>query len=239
MSRNLCRALSTSAVHALAKLRYGTRMGLVACPFCRELFEKGEVPACPVCGLKLAAMEKLPISHDAAAEEFVPTIPEQEVQSAFFLKRARGPLALIGALGVVLFFLPWIDVRHPQATLISGFMLARIQLWPGTALAAWMVMVPTVLSRRTILEMRRARIPVAFLTSIPATTVLLTAFHKQKIALYTLSYQHTAAFWGTLALSALGFLLALRFGGALDDIELKAGSAVAKQAKRTSDETLH
>jgi hypothetical protein len=231
--------VSQSSVRISPILRYGAAVSLVACPFCRELFEKAEAKACPICGLALKAMETLPLSHDAANEEFVATLPEQEVLKALYLGRARGPLALIGSLGVLLFFLPWIHIEHPHTTLISGFMLARILLWPGTALAAWMVLVPTVLSRRTIINMRRARIPAAFLASIPISTVLLIALHKQKIALYTLTYSYTWAFWGTLGLSVAGFILALRFGGSLDEIEMGQHSALAKRLARDAEEPLH
>ena len=40
--------------YALTSMR-----GLIACPFCREMFEPGEATACPVCGMKLERVEKL------------------------------------------------------------------------------------------------------------------------------------------------------------------------------------
>src|SRR4051812_39510676 len=46
--------------------------GLVACPFCRELFPVGEAGSCPECGLDLTALSNLPPSHDAEALEPTP-----------------------------------------------------------------------------------------------------------------------------------------------------------------------
>ena len=40
-------------------------MALVGCPFCRELFAEGEAQACPVCGVPLAPVAKLPLSYEA------------------------------------------------------------------------------------------------------------------------------------------------------------------------------
>src|ERR1700689_2911910 len=44
-------------------------LGIVACPFCREMFDETEATACPVCGMNLAPLAHLPPSHDAIAEE--------------------------------------------------------------------------------------------------------------------------------------------------------------------------
>ena len=42
---------------------------LNACPFCRALYPSAEAKQCPECGVKLVAMENLPPSLDAAADE--------------------------------------------------------------------------------------------------------------------------------------------------------------------------
>lgn len=215
-------------------------MGLVTCPFCRELFEKNEAKACPVCGLNLTDMDKLPLSHDAAAEALAATVPEQEDQPWTYVGRSRGPLLLLAALGVVLFFLPWVHYSVPRELDLTGFHFARLMLWPGFTLAAWMVMIPTVLSRRSILRMRMARVPVTFLAAMPALTVLALSMHRDRgVSYYTTVYHHTFAFWATLALSAVAVVFAVRFGGKLDDIELRKGSRVSKAVARTADETLH
>ena len=49
--------------------RYSARVGLIACPFCREMFELGESRACRVCGVPLVAFDKLPVSDDALSED--------------------------------------------------------------------------------------------------------------------------------------------------------------------------
>ena len=42
-------------------------MSLLACPFCREMFQKDEQTNCPLCGMSLVAFEKLPASADAGS----------------------------------------------------------------------------------------------------------------------------------------------------------------------------
>ncbi len=44
-------------------------MGLLACPFCREMFEEGEAKTCPVCGMALTEFAKLPPSIEAMHDE--------------------------------------------------------------------------------------------------------------------------------------------------------------------------
>src|SRR3954463_7071474 len=90
------------------------RVALLACPFCREMFEEGEAKACPVCGMALAKFETLPLSHDAVHEEGgVPTAPELELLPWTFLGRSKGPLVVLGIAGAVLFFLPWVKLTLP------------------------------------------------------------------------------------------------------------------------------
>src|SRR5215472_6303561 len=47
---------------------YHALVAIVACPFCREMFEEGEAERCPVCGMQLQPFEKLPPSPHALAE---------------------------------------------------------------------------------------------------------------------------------------------------------------------------
>ena len=39
---------------------YAAAVGLVACPFCREMFEHTEAKQCPVCGMGLRNLADLP-----------------------------------------------------------------------------------------------------------------------------------------------------------------------------------
>jgi hypothetical protein len=98
----------------LGLVRYSRpRVGLLACPFCRELFEQGEAKACPVCGMELAKFEDLPPSIEAD-EGGVPTAPENELLPWTFFGRSRGPLAILAIVGMVLFFLPWVVRTFPD-----------------------------------------------------------------------------------------------------------------------------
>jgi hypothetical protein len=208
-------------------------VSLVACPFCRELFERSEATVCPVCGLSLTAMEKLPISHDAAGEGFAPTVPELEAQPFLYWKRNRGALFVVPMVGIALFFLPWINMTIPDVRTLSGFDLSRIHVQNWCVLVSWMVLGPTVMSRRSILKMRMARVTTAFLAAIPGLTIVLLATQRQKSAFFTISYTHTPAFWGTLALSIAGIALSWGFGGKLDDITM--GARKPEHRKKTSE----
>jgi hypothetical protein len=213
-------------------LRYAApAMGLVACPFCRELFERGEVAQCPICGLALTALEKLPLSHDASMlDGGTVTAADQLVQPWLYAKRGRMPLALCGIAGIAAFFLPWVSMSLPYEHSFNGLELAQRMGWSWAALAAWMVLVPTVFSRRTIYAMRRARVAAAFLASMPAVTCAVLLAKPPEGRMFTIHFEYAPFFWLTLVAT----ITALRFGGAATDATVIT-SADAKAATAPGD----
>ncbi|MFO0666956.1 MAG: hypothetical protein U0174_23595 [Polyangiaceae bacterium] len=221
----------------LAPSGYHRAMGLVACPFCRELFETNEAKHCPVCGIELSALAKLPLSHDAAAEEAVPTLPEQEILPFTFWGRNRGPLAAIALVGIVCFFLPWIRESQPNIQNFTGFDLARKLGWSWAPLMSWLTLFPVVMSRRSIFKMQGARAAAFLMSLFPAATILMLYFKPRPNWVYfTVRYEFLPAFWATLALSVLAVVLSLRFGGSSRVIEAQPKSP---SAKRDPSATLH
>src|SRR6185369_15374724 len=111
-------ALSASLVsYALANLM----SGLIACPFCRQMFEAGEAKSCPDCGLGLEALAKLPPSYDAQIEyPEEPLPPHMETLPWEYAGRNRALLLGIAALGLVAFFAPWIRETAPELRDLSG-----------------------------------------------------------------------------------------------------------------------
>src|SRR6185369_2545645 len=105
-------ALSASLVsYALANLM----SGLIACPFCRQMFEAGEARACPDCGLRLEELAKLPPSYDAQIEyPEEPTPPHMETLPWTFAGRGRALLFALSIAGLVGFFAPWIHESAPE-----------------------------------------------------------------------------------------------------------------------------
>src|SRR4030088_2757356 len=86
-------------------LSYAEAMALIACPFCREMFEEGEATLCPVCGVALTPFEKLPPSHDATSDDDgAPLAPESELLPATYMGRGKGVIAVLGLVGLALFF---------------------------------------------------------------------------------------------------------------------------------------
>ncbi len=209
------------------------RAGLTACPFCRQMFDAGEAQSCPDCGLALKELAKLPPSHDAAVEypeERTP--PHMETLPWTYLGRNRGLLVVLGVLGLLAFFAPWINERAPEIATLSGYDLATLRGYFWAPVVADLAMILLVLTRRSIHEMRSARVAVAFLAGIVLTTVLVrlgvtprsTPFRPVRIEWAWGLYAT-----GILALHALW--AALKFGGRLDDLPT--------MQPRRGDETLH
>lgn len=207
---------------------------LFACPFCRQLFTPGEVQVCPECDLKVRPLAELPPSHDAELiEPEDPTPPEDELKSWLFTGRGRGALAMVAAVGSAVFFAPWLHESAPEIRTWSGFEFATQLAWIWAGGLAWFTMLPLVLSRRTIRQMRGARVAVAFL----AAMVLMTVAVRMSLTPtpHPLVPQRYSWGWGMYAagfLSVLALGLSFGFGGSTTDME----TAVMR---RPRDETLH
>jgi hypothetical protein len=212
-------------------LRYAAAspMPLLACPFCREMFEAAEAKTCPVCGVELTPFEKLPPSHDAMSEDEVPTAPEAEELPWKYLGRGKGALAGLAVAGLVLFFLPWIQMTLPHVVALSGFDLARRLGWSWGAGVAWLVLVPTVMSRRSIVQLRGARVAATFLSGVPAVTIVVLLARPQPSGIIPVQYTFDWPLWTTLAISLVAVFFAVRLGGRVDDIRVSRGSSVGQQ----------
>jgi hypothetical protein len=206
---------------------------LVACPFCRQLFEPGEAQACPDCGLGLKNLSKLPASYEAKLEyPEEPTPPHMETLPWTYAGRNRALLLLLAVFGFAVFFAPWVSETAPELRVLTGFGLARLRGFFWAPAVAWFVLFPLVLTRRSIYKMRGARVAVGFLAGTVLVTVATllarppTGGHLRPV--------HIEWQWGIYAAGAVALvavLAAFRFGGRLDD--------VPTGEQRRGDETLH
>jgi len=210
---------------APSALRYASSVPLLACPFCREMFEKREREACPVCGVSLVAFEKLPPSEEALGEDGAPAEPEWEPLPATYVGRGRGPLALVAVAGLVAFALPWVHLTMPDVVDYSGLELSTRLGWVWGAGVAWFVLAPTVLSRRSIMQMRGARVAACFLGAIPGVTAAILLARPPHPHGIPVRFAFQAGLYATLGLSVAAFALGLVFGGRLDDIRVERGTS--------------
>ena len=206
---------------------------LVACPFCRQLFEPGEASACPDCGLGLKDLAKLPPSYDAQIEyPEVPVPPHMETLPWTFPGRNRAVLLGVALLGMATFFAPWVSETAPELRQLTGFGLARLTGLFWAPAVAWFVVFPLVLTRRSIHKMRGARVAVAFLAGIALVTVALLLGRPPRSSTHRVVRIEFA--WGLYAsglVAAAGVLAAFGFGGKVDDLPTRT--------PRRGDETLH
>jgi len=201
-------------------------MALVACPFCREMFEEGEATTCPICGVALTDFSKLSPSVEAEDDDDVPLAPERAPLPATYMGRGKGILGLLGVAGLVLFFLPWIRMSVPYEINITGFDIARGRLgWVWAAGVAWLVLVPTVLSRRSIFQMRGARVAAAFLSAIPGMTAAILVARPPRGGIVPLRFTYDWPIFATLVVSVVAIVIAIRFGGRADDIAVARGTS--------------
>jgi hypothetical protein len=218
-------------VRELVPFGYPAAVAIVACPFCREMFDREEASSCPVCGIDLQSLEKLPPAKTLLHEfedDGVPPAPEHIPFPVTFRGRGRGPMVALGILGVVLFFLPWVHLVMPYIDDLSGFDLARRGGWSWGALVAWVVMVPTVASRRTIAQLRGARVAATFLSLVPLVTVTILVLFPPQRGIVPVRFSFGLCFWATLGVSVVASLVGARLGGQIEVIEVPTGSSAGQ-----------
>jgi hypothetical protein len=205
-------------------------VSLLSCPFCNELFASGERKKCPVCGIPLVPFESLPTS-DSSDEDDMPRKPEWEPLGSTFLGRGRGALAALALAGLAAFFLPWVHVTLPDVVTYTGSDIARRIGWVWGAAVGWFTMLPTVLSRQSVMQMRGARVAVSFLAAVPGVTVLVLCAQPPHAAHgVPLRFSFEWGLYATLALSVAAVAFGLLFGGRVEEIaahrETSAGQIV-------------
>src|SRR5262245_6839063 len=177
--------------------------GLVACPFCRSMFQAKEAASCPECGLRLQALSSLPPSTDALADDpDEPLPPHMETLPWTFPGRGRAALLVFALMGLAAFFSPWICEPAPEICHMRGFEFAQTLGWLWAPAVAWFVMIPLGLSRRSIYKMRGARVAVGFLAGIVLTTVgVRIGFTPRSSPLRPVHFEWA---WGLYASGLLG-----------------------------------
>jgi hypothetical protein len=206
---------------------------LVACPFCRQLFEPGEASTCPDCDLGLKDLAKLPPSYDAQIEyPEVPVPPHLETLPWTYAGRNRAVLLGVAVLGMAMFFAPWVNETAPELRQLTGFTLARLSGLFWAPAVAWFVVFPLVLTRRSIHKMRGARVAVGFLAAIALVTVaLLLGRPPQSSAHRVVRIEFAWGLYASALVAFAGVVAALGFGGKIDDLPTRS--------QRRGDETLH
>lgn len=220
---------------------YAAHVALLACPFCRELFAKGEEERCPECGLDLRQMASLPPSLEALAEEAEAgdvTPPEHRELPWHYFGRGRGALLVLGIIGLIAFFSPWVEMRRPEIATLSGFDLARGRagwLWGGAV--AWFILLPLVWTRRTLVRMRGVRIVCALFAAMTLGEVsMMFAFPPKGNVYFSVDYSWAWGMYLSALTSVVGVAVAARFGGSLDNLPALPWLG---SRERVVDDTLH
>jgi hypothetical protein len=194
---------------------------LLACPFCRELFDRAEAERCPDCDIPLTPLHRLPPSYEVVEEDaarWERARPEDEPLGFGALGRGRGALLGVAFASLLVFWLaPWVSVSAPYTAVRSGYSLARGPigfLWGGAT--GWLVSIALGLSRRSIRQMRGVRVILMVFAAMTASEVLvLLVLSPSRVRDLPVAYEWGWGLYAALALSALGVLVAARFGGPL------------------------
>jgi hypothetical protein len=136
---------------------------------------------------------------------------------------------VLAVLGLVAFFLPWVHLTMPDIVSYSGFTIARRLGWAWGAAVAWFVLIPTVVTRRSIMKMRGARVAVSFLAAVPGVTAaMMLSRPPHGSPGMPLQFTWEVGVYATLVLSVVAVAFALVFGGRVDDIKVGKGTSAGQ-----------
>lgn len=216
---------------------------LLACPFCRELFDAAEAERCPSCELALAPLEDLPPSFEVLEEEAAQwerDSPENQRRGWLDLRAGRGLLLAIALASLACFgFAPWVELSAPTLEVRSGYALAHGPLgWLWGGAAAWLVSLALVVSRRSLREMRGVRAILVVFAAMTATEVVLLACSSPRGSrLVHYHYEWRWGFYASLLLSCGGVLAALGFGRAATSRAATRAASNVAPASGSSEST--
>ena len=200
--------------------------------------------------MALVPMSQLPPSLDALddeAEQGQVTFPENVPLPVTYMGSGRGVLLALSALGLFAFFLPWVELTAPETVVYSAFDLARGRagfLWGGAT--AWLVMIPLVITRRTIARMRGVRVVTVMFAAMTLTEALMLWLMPPHRGMTPLELRFRYGLYLSAAVSIAGMVAAARFGGSLDNLpkflldtrEVPDAAAQATSAS-SAGQTLH
>jgi hypothetical protein len=192
---------------------------LLACPFCRQLFERAEAEQCPECELALLPLEHLPpalSSSEAEAAQWEATSPDDERRAWHDLGRGRGLLMGIALASLCAFaFTPWLEMSSPYALLRSGYALCRGPLgWLWGGAIAWLSTLALVASRRSINQMRGVRVILMLFSAMTWVEILMLMATSPSASRHVhFDYAWSWGIYLALALGVAGTIAAARFGG--------------------------
>jgi hypothetical protein len=206
-------------------MAYDSWVSLVACPFCHELFERGERFDCPHCDVRLADFEKVVPPQSHLRDDDIPVAPEYEPLPPLDLRRGKGAVLALALAGIGLFFLPWVWMTLPETVTFTGYELARRLGWSWGAVCAWGVLIPTVLSRQCVAQLRGARVAATFLSAVPLVTVAILMARPPHSALVPVRFTWGWPVYATAAVSLAASMASLRLGGRIDDLRVARGTS--------------
>jgi hypothetical protein len=138
-------------------------------------------------------------------------------------------LLVVAILGFVAFFAPWVNMTSPEIRLLAGFDLAKRSGWIWGAGVAWFVLFPVTITRRSIDQMRGARVAAAFLSAVPVITTSILWLNPPHARHYLpILFDWGWGIYATWLLGLIAVVAAVRFGGRVDDIKVTRGALAGK-----------
>ena len=166
--------------------------------------------------------------------------PEIRVLPWLYLGRGRGLMLLSCTFGLLSQFLPWIHWLHPEEAHLNAVELAQMGgFWFWGSLSAWLSLSYQVLLRRTLLAMYRARPIAIVLALVPCIQSSIIYLKPPGVRFQSFQFEWEYGLYLNFILGLCTAVIALRWGGRLDDMPAGLGLEKGHSATRSVGEKLH
>lgn len=204
---------------------------------------------CPDCGVELLPFHAVQPSAEAQLERdaLLEQVPREHRRLPFWsLRHKKGVLLACALLGLATYALPWFAQTSPETRVLTGYQLARHfvgWLWGGAI--GWFILLPLVLTRRSIVELRGVRLISAVFASMTALEILvfvnMTASRQHHVLV---QFAWEWGIWASCFVSAVGTCAAVMLGGPLpdpptDENDPRGGLRGAKNKAKGQNPLLH
>jgi hypothetical protein len=116
-------------------------------------------------------------------------------------------------------------MTSPETVALSGLMLAKRTGWIWGAAVGWFVLFPMAVTRRSIDQMRGARVAAAFLSAVPVITASILLLRPPHARFVPLRFEWGWGIYATMIFGLVATAVAVRLGGRVDDIRVDRGSS--------------
>jgi hypothetical protein len=159
------------------------------------------------------------LEGQAEAAERTVDLPEDQTLPFTYAGRGRGAGAALAAIGLALFFAPWVTLERPDEITLTGHDLATANapwIWGGAV--GYFILILLLLSRRTVNQLYGIRAIAGFFPLMTLGEVAMLLFNPPEAHRYFgPGLEYTWGLYASALSAIVCIVVSVRLGGSLKD----------------------